>query len=50
MRIIKAFSSAQVCSLIDFAITVFLSSVVGIYYVAATAIGSVHPSAGFTSL
>ena len=41
MRIIKAFSSAQVCSLIDFAITVFLSSVVGIYYVAATAIGSV---------
>lgn len=41
MRIIKAFSSAQVCSLIDFAITVFLSSVLGVYYVVATVSGSV---------
>lgn len=41
MLIIKAFASAQVCTFIDFLVTVLLSSVFGVYYVVATALGAV---------
>lgn len=40
MRILKAMASSQTCSLIDFILTVTLSSLCGVYYVVATAIGS----------
>lgn len=41
MTILKAFASAQFCTLIDFVVTVVLSSVLGVYYVVATALGAV---------
>ncbi|MCQ2223367.1 MAG: GtrA family protein [Bacteroidaceae bacterium] len=40
MRIFKAFLTAQVASVVDFVVTVFLSSLLGVYYVIATAIGA----------
>lgn len=40
MRILKAFLTAQVASVVDFIVTVLLSSMFGVYYVIATAIGA----------
>lgn len=40
MRILKAFVTAQIASLVDFCITVLLSSFLGVYYVVATALGA----------
>lgn len=40
MRILKAFLTAQVASVVHFLVTVVLSSLLGVYYVVATAIGA----------
>lgn len=41
MRILKALCTAQAASVIDFVVTVLLSSVMGVYYVVATSVGAV---------
>lgn len=41
MRILKYFASAQFATAVDFIVTVLLSSVCGMYYVLASAIGAV---------
>lgn len=41
MRILKAFLTAQLATVVDFVVTVLLSSVLGVYYVAATCIGAI---------
>lgn len=41
MRFLKALCTAQFASIVDFVVTVLLSSVFGVYYVAATALGAV---------
>lgn len=41
MRLIKYFLSSQICTLLDFVVTITLSSFCGMYYVIATAMGSV---------
>ncbi len=40
MQIFKSLFSAQFASVVDFALTVLLSSVLGVYYVIATALGA----------
>lgn len=41
MRFLKALCTAQFASIVDFVVTVLLSSVFGVYYVAATALGAI---------
>ena len=41
MQLLKALCSAQFATIVDFAVTVLLSSFLGVYYVIATAIGAV---------
>lgn len=41
MRLLKYFTSAQLATAVDFLVTVLLSSVCGLYYVLASAIGAV---------
>lgn len=41
MRFLKAILTAQLASVVDFLVTVVLSSLLGVYYVVATAIGAV---------
>lgn len=41
MRLLKAFLTSQVANVADFSVTVLLSSILGMYYVLATAIGAV---------
>lgn len=41
MRILKALFTAQVASVVDFVVTVLLSSFLGVYYVIATSVGAV---------
>lgn len=40
MQIFKSLFSAQIASAVDFGLTILLSSVIGMYYVIATAIGA----------
>lgn len=47
MRLIKALCTAQAATIVDFVLTVLLSSGLGIYYVVATTIGAV--SGGVTN-
>lgn len=41
MQLLKALCSAQFATIVDFAVTVLLSSFLGVYYVIATTIGAV---------
>ncbi len=41
MRFLKALCTAQFASIVDFVVTVLLSSVMGVYYVVATALGAI---------
>lgn len=47
MRLLKALATAQAATIVDFVLTVLLSSFLGVYYVVATTIGAV--SGGITN-